>query len=451
MFGKLVGAGQAGFVFEKASNPDHYYKVVALGDQPLAEYGLNSSKAKIYAVNRNQARLFYQLSKKDLDISELPEIYSFYTGTVVPKLRQNFLRNNEVENPNLSKLLSALPVGQKIAVWEMEKIPCLNENEYCNQYQQLPPSQNESYQNLLGELLNLGFVVRDIANPENFGYREDGTQVFFDPIVADWPTYEADKFLQPVRYDSFVASFGKDQLETVARSIGNGDYFTWYHGGGVMEAENVKFSAASAGIPSLDVDYLNTVKLYKNWLKGVDWDLTINPAVFQTVNWFNQDYEAIAVRNADEFWKLYFEKFESIIEGLLIDLEEDDADAIFDWYGALTPTNMVWCTYDTLQEIEYEQYDDEVDELLLIDTTNNTPASVLYPSYAVFCESRDITFSRLITAISFSLMCDNCMGSGTKSDDRDNEYYCGECDGSGKHESDSSWNDWITKRRKERR
>ena len=132
-------------------------------------------------------------------------------------------------------------------------------------------------------------------------------------------------------------------------------------------------------------------------------------------------------------------------------LDDDNNDAIYDWYGALTPTNMVWCTYDTLQEIEYEQYDDEVDELLLIDTTNNTPASVLYPSYAVFCESRDITFSRLITAISFSLMCDNCMGSGTKSDDRDNEYYCDECDGSGKHESDSSWNDWITKRRKERR
>lgn len=450
MFGKLVGAGQAGFVFEKASNPDHYYKVVALGDQPLAEYGLNSTKAKMYAVNRNQARLFYQLSKKDLDISELPEIYSFYTGTVVPKLRQNFLRNNEVENPNLSKLLSALPVGQKIAVWEMEKIPCLNENEYCNQYQQLPPSQNESYQNLLSELLNLGFVVRDIANPENFGYREDGTQVFFDPIVADWPTYEADKFLQPVRYDSFVASFGKDQLETVARSIRNGDYFTWYHGGGVMEAEDVKFLA----VETVDVDYLDTKKLYQDWLKGVDWNPTINPAVFQTVNWFNQDFEAITVRSADEFWKLYFEKFEYIIESLMEETLDGDGESIGHiegWYGALTPTNMVWCTYETLQEIEYEQYNDEVDELLIIDTTNITPASVIYPPYAVFCEARDDNFSRLIKSISFSLMCQNCMGSGTKSDDRDNEYYCDECDGSGKHESDSSWNDWIVKRRKERK
>ena len=113
---------------------------------------------------------------------------------------------------------------------------------------------------------------------------------------------------------------------------------------------------------------------------------------------------------------------------------------------------MVWCTYDTLQEIEYEQYDEEVDELLLIDTTNNTPpASVLYPSYAVFCEARDDNFSRLMTSISFSTMCQNCMGSGTNSDDRGNEYYCDDCEGSGKHESDSSWNDWITKRRKERR
>ena len=69
MFGKLVGAGQAGFVFEKASNPDHYYKVVALGDQPLAEYGLNSTKAKMYAVNRNQARLFYQLFKNYISLN----------------------------------------------------------------------------------------------------------------------------------------------------------------------------------------------------------------------------------------------------------------------------------------------------------------------------------------------------------------------------------------------
>ena len=112
---------------------------------------------------------------------------------------------------------------------------------------------------------------------------------------------------------------------------------------------------------------------------------------------------------------------------------------------------MVWCTYETLQEIEYEQYNDEVDELLIIDTTNNTPASVIYPSYAVFCEARDDNFSRLITAISFSLMCQNCMGSGTDDDERGDIAYCDECDGSGKHESDSSWNDWIVKRRKERK
>ena len=128
MFGKLVGAGQAGFVFEKASNPNHYYKIVPLGMKPLAEYGLNSLQASIYAINRNQALMYYYLSKdKSLDLPQLPKIYSFYQGSVNPKLRQNFLRNNETDNPHLNLLMQNLPVGQKIAVWEMEKIPCLTE------------------------------------------------------------------------------------------------------------------------------------------------------------------------------------------------------------------------------------------------------------------------------------------------------------------------------------
>ena len=35
MFGKIVGAGQAGFVFENPKNPDSYFKIVALPEQPL--------------------------------------------------------------------------------------------------------------------------------------------------------------------------------------------------------------------------------------------------------------------------------------------------------------------------------------------------------------------------------------------------------------------------------
>jgi len=451
MFGKLVGAGQAGFVFEKASNPDHYYKIVALGDQPLSEYGLKSTKAKMYAINRNQARLFYQLSKKDLGIAELPEIYSFYTGTVVPKLRQNFLRNNDYDNPNLTKLLSALPVGQKIAVWEMEKIPCLSENDYCNRYQELPPRQNQSYQNLLNKLLDLGFVVRDVANPENFGYRDDGTQVFFDPIVADWPTYQSDKVLQPVRYDSFVASFGKDQLQTVARSISNKDYFTWYHGGGVMEAE----SSDDDSIPLLD-----TKKLYDVWFNESVWDNMQYPAL-RTFNWFSPDYNKAARVAAYSFWETYYQwlskKIEQVIEGVIETSYEDEEiqDSLGGWYGNLTPTNVVSITYELLQETDYEEYDDEISELIHADNQyhiffgNNVIPSNPVTTLEVFIQARDSQFSTLLNSISFSVSCQSCGGSGTKSDDRDNDYYCGDCEGEGKHEAHTGWNSYeINQRRK---
>ena len=117
MFGELVGAGQAGFVFEKASIPNHYYKIVPLADKPLAEYGLNSVKAKQYAVNQNQALLFHQLFRnKTLDLPQLPKIHNFFQGSVNSTLRQNFLQNNDIDNPHLATLLKHLPVGQKIAV-----------------------------------------------------------------------------------------------------------------------------------------------------------------------------------------------------------------------------------------------------------------------------------------------------------------------------------------------
>ena len=137
----------------------------------------------------------------------------------------------------MSSLIRNLRTDQKIAVWEMERIPCLSENEFCERYPTRQPLNNPDYQNLLNTMLDLGFVVRDVANPENFGYREDGTQVFYDPIVAPWPVQEVTKVSDPNRYARFVASFGPDQISTTRRAIQSGDYFGWYHSGGIMEAE----------------------------------------------------------------------------------------------------------------------------------------------------------------------------------------------------------------------
>ena len=235
MFGKIVGAGQAGFVFENPKNPDSYFKIVALPEQPLETMPLRSTKARLGAINQNQAELFFRLYQENLDTPQLPQVLAFYTGRVTPKLRRNLL--NAALDSDLQNLVRNLRTDQKIAVWEMERIPCLSENEFCERYPTRQPLNNPDYQNLLNTMLDLGFVVRDVANPENFGYREDGTQVFYDPIVAPWPVQEVTKVSDPNRYARFVASFGPDQISTTRRAIQSGDYFGWYHSGGIMEAE----------------------------------------------------------------------------------------------------------------------------------------------------------------------------------------------------------------------
>ena len=91
MFGKIVGAGQAGFVFENPKNPDSYFKIVALPEQPLETMPLRSTKARLGAINQNQAELFFRIYQENLDIPQLPKVLAFYTGRVTPKLRRNLL------------------------------------------------------------------------------------------------------------------------------------------------------------------------------------------------------------------------------------------------------------------------------------------------------------------------------------------------------------------------
>ena len=243
MFGKIVGAGQAGFVFENPKNPDSYFKIVTLPEQPLEKMPLRSTKARLGAINQNQAELFFRIYQENLDIPQLPKVFAFYTGRVTPKLRRNLL--NAALDSDLQNLVRNLRTNQKIAVWEMERIPCLSENEFCERYPTRQPLNNPDYQNLLNTMLKLGFVVRDVANPENFGYRENGTQVFYDPIVAPWPVQEVTKVSDPNLYARFVASFGPDQISTTRRAIKNGDYFGWYHSGGVLEAEQTSCPPAT--------------------------------------------------------------------------------------------------------------------------------------------------------------------------------------------------------------
>ena len=109
------------------------------------------------------------------------------------------------------EVLRDFRTGRQYAIWEMEAIPCTDANDFCDRFFELPtPMDNRDYyQELLQYLLSIGFVVRDIRNPENYGFRSDGTQVFYDPVVAK-PVSESDRTENPNRYAAFVASFGRD-------------------------------------------------------------------------------------------------------------------------------------------------------------------------------------------------------------------------------------------------
>lgn len=261
----MIGAGQAGYVFQNMDNPEHYLKLVQLPkpDEPL------SANDALLAVNQQQSELIQVLFRGNAP-RVFPVIYNYSEGKVTPMLRRQLIESaddfgwNELRD----EVLRDFRTGRQYAVWEMEAIPCTDANDFCDRYSQLPtPMNNRDYQELLNYLLSIGFVVRDIRNPENYGFRSDGTQVFYDPIVAPWPVSESDRNENPNRYAAFVASFGRDGLETVARAIESGDYFNWYHGQAVMQSET---DESNSRIPVIQATAEQWQSLFDEWVYDED-------------------------------------------------------------------------------------------------------------------------------------------------------------------------------------
>ena len=86
MFGKLIGAGVGGYVFESTKNEGRCFKLVALPDKPLKFYGLKSDVGRVYGINENQADLFSMLSEATNPSSALPKVYKYYEGEVNKKI-----------------------------------------------------------------------------------------------------------------------------------------------------------------------------------------------------------------------------------------------------------------------------------------------------------------------------------------------------------------------------
>lgn len=268
-FGRLIGAGQAGYVFQNMDQPEHYLKLVALPNKPISEYPTKSLDAARFAVNQQQAELMQRVFETGNAPPSLPRIYSYTEGKITPLIQQQLMESDDLfpwEDPDdLWTMLRDFRPGQRYAVWEMEAIPCLSDTDFCNLYDALPsPAENQDYQQLLRYLLDQGFVVRDIRSPDNYGFRTDGTQVFFDPVVAPWPVSESDRNRDPDRYWSFVSIFGPE-IAKVQQTIEDGRYFTWYHGQAVMQSETEEVSETDERIAMPDATPDQWAELFQKW------------------------------------------------------------------------------------------------------------------------------------------------------------------------------------------
>ena len=73
------------------------------------------------------------------------------------------------------------------------------------------------------------------------GFRDNGTPVWFDPIVSTWPIEpsmkNSPKLLDREKYDLFVAAFDELQMERYEQALSNNQYFDYRHGTGALMAE----------------------------------------------------------------------------------------------------------------------------------------------------------------------------------------------------------------------
>lgn len=272
IFGDLIGKGDYGYIFEYAGNPNLVVKLVQIRPyvdgvvRPFRETfnNIRSPRAQKIAINELQSNLFRKL--EDKPISEyLPEIFEFSYGGVTMELRNALKESyhkygwaNFGASSMLKSMLKEFKFGNRYAYWIMEKIPCTSYNEWCGflndssqrggwsteLYRKLVAEEQEAYESLLIDLYQyMDIIVRDMANLRNLGFREDGTPVWFDPIVSTWPIQswmeDSDVLKDREKYDLFIAAFGIPQMFLYQEALDSNKYFSYRHDIGAMMAEEL--------------------------------------------------------------------------------------------------------------------------------------------------------------------------------------------------------------------
>ena len=488
MFGKLIGAGIGGYVFESNKDNDRCYKLVTLPSKPLKFYGLQSDVGRVYGINENQADLFHDLSTAKDVPSSLPKVYNYYEGNINHKL----LDATRQENFYLPLVL-----GQPVAVWEMEKIPCVVSNNFCNTTRpEKQPLQNQHYQSLLRYLLDKGWVVRDIAGADNYGYRRNGEQVWFDPVVAPWPkggiTPSMKKSSNPAKealYDNFVTAYGSNQINLLRQSIKDKRYFGHYHQGGVLQAEEIEET-------EFEPDLLNPKLFYDLWA-----DMLLQDADYRITGALNFSYNKVAkrkaVKAAYQFWEYFYEgkdedSYMGIIQSLIENLGWDDdknheGQELFEnlepdgllielWsYATNTTKKRVYGEGDKRYVATTKIIPPDLDahqKKTLLDMDSDIaaqmssrkeaygspwtiwPESLTYPplcSYQDFIILQKEVFAqclkKLVNDTDYQYKCINCGGDGRETHygpaGQEHETTCKDCEGEGTFDLEPKWNDWL--------
>jgi|TARA_R110000824_G_C15212538_1_gene676760 hypothetical protein len=263
--GPIIGYGQAGFVFDVEGSPDKVIKIVQI--RPLVDgmvlpyrntfKDLRTMRSRKIATNELQANLMARLVGQPVS-ENLPQIYDFGIGEVDSDMRNELRLSYQKYGWKKNDLLSALKEFQqnnRVAWWVMEKIPNTIYNNWGGMmehphragwnphiYENQVPEEQEAYRNLTADLFKYAnVIIRDVANVANMGFREDGTPVWFDPIVSTWPINpnmeNSTSLLDREKYDLFVAAFDESQMKRYEQALSNNQYFNFRHGVGALMAE----------------------------------------------------------------------------------------------------------------------------------------------------------------------------------------------------------------------
>ena len=233
-FGPLIGYGASGLVFDHAQNKDQVIKLVYLPDRDPEDY-------EEFA-NQQQSKLFEELADLEEVPTGLPKVSHHMEGKVSPWLQESV--SNQIVDPEAQALFNdEFSSGRKFGLWMMERVPHREDNHYgslespneripevwslstderagwrTRDYQNYVPVEQQHYRDMSAWLLDRGYVVRDVKQLRNLGYRDAGTPVWYDPNVVSWPLQtQEDK-------DAFDVIFTGYTPESIQNEIISGQY-----------------------------------------------------------------------------------------------------------------------------------------------------------------------------------------------------------------------------------